>query len=475
MQQQVHYSVSIHAAPSRTVTAQQPTVARADDVLPHVPSPTTGTTRHAAHTEQHASPADVRPPQNGFKAIKDAARRDFFTIRADSVQDAALSLLDSLAEYLVWDGMDRRLRATASATHTDYPEAIVSVQQIANDIKIRVGHDLCERTIERALKKLCDVGLILATPRFHQGRRQASSYMLLYAPSMAERLENSRRGRIKSASTGQEPPQAKSAAAQNPDVRQYKHYGSVRIGDMIPGFPMNSGLPDVSQDPELVGSPVNTHAHPDSDLTAYSLKDGMKALSAAENEQPPENSETTDQNYEIEDSNPTPGGAEVLAESGVCQLAHYAASPVAPGEEQRASSHPTSMSPLFNKTVKENKKVFKNVFSISDFSKNNQTPKPSQDRPGGNGYFLDSVHQKGWISTDDPKLLPYLGDLSRYAFFAGHRTLDALSSWFQGIENDISDNRTTLEETLLTAGIPVSDAPITRHEPVKMSEIRFGC
>jgi hypothetical protein len=195
--------------------------------------------------------------------------------------------------------------------------------------------------------------------------------MLLYAPSMAERLENSRRGRIKSASTGQEPPQAKSAAAQNPDVRQYKHYGSVRIGDMIPGFPMNSGLPDVSQDPELVGSPVNTHAHPDSDLTAYSLEDGMKALSAAENEQPPENSETTDQNYEIEDSNPTPSCSEIQAESGVCRSAHSAASPVPPDEEKRASGHPTSMSPLFN-NKKENKKAFKNVFSISDFSKTTQ-------------------------------------------------------------------------------------------------------
>lgn len=458
MQQHVHYSVSIHTAFPHKAAAQPSSTNRIDD---------------PANRTAVSMPAGS-PPQNGFKSIKDAARRDFFTIRADSVQDAVLSLLDSLAEYLVWDGMDRRLRAAASATHTDHPEAIVSVQQIANDIKIRVGHDLCERTIERALKKLCDVGLLSTTPRFHQGRRQASSYMLLYTPSMAARLENSRRGRVKSASTGQEPPQGKSTTAQNPDVRQYQPYGSVRIGDMIPRFPMSSGLPDVPHDAELVGSPVNTHAQPDSDLTACSLKGGTKALSAAENEQPPEISETTDQHYEIEGSNHTPGGAEIQAESGVCRSAHYAESPVAPGEEQRASSHPTSMSPLFNKAVKENKKDFKNVFSISDFSKNKRQPNPSTDRAEGNGYFLDIVHGEGWVSASHPALQAYLGDLSRHAFFAGHRTLDALREWFQGIENDIAEQRTTLAETLHTAGLSDSPAPIG-HGPAEMKETRFGC
>ncbi|MEB8485915.1 MULTISPECIES: hypothetical protein [Acidithiobacillus] len=437
MQQHGHYSVSIHTAFPHKAAAQPSSTNRIDD-------PTNLTA--------------VSPPQNGFKSIKDAARRDFFTIRADSVQDAALSLLDSLAEYLVWDGMDRRLRAAASATHTDYPEAIVTVQQIANDIKIRVGHDLCERTIERALKKLCDVGLLSTTPRFHQGRRQASSYMLLYTPSMAARLENSRRGRVKSASTGQEPPQGKSTTAQNPDVRQYQPYGSVRIGDMISRFPMSSGLPDVPHDAEPVGSTVNTHAQPASDLTACSLKGGMKALPAAENEQPPEISETTDQHYEIDDSNHTPGGAEIQAESGVCRSAHYAASPVAPSEDQRASSHPTSMSPLFNKAVKENKKDFKNVFSISDFikrepAKKSQTALKADPSDSETGYYLDTVHRSGWVSSPKKHLQEYFGSLSTYLFFNKYHTIEAMAEWFQQQENRINSAEITIGDVIATAGI----------------------
>ncbi|MHB8315637.1 MAG: hypothetical protein ACYDCW_07910 [Acidithiobacillus ferrivorans] len=438
MQQHVYYSVSVHAAFPHKAAAQPSSTNRIDD---------------PANLTAVSLPAGS-PPQNGFKSIKDAARRDFFTIRADSVQDAVLSLLDSLAEYLVWDGMDRRLRASASATHTDYPEAIVSVQQIANDIKIRVGHDLCERTIERALKKLCDVGLLSTTPRFHQGRRQASSYMLLYTLSMAARLENSRRGRVKSASTGQEPPQDKSTTAQNQDVRQYQPYGSVRIGDMIPRFPMRSSLPDALQDAELVGSPVNTHAQPNSDLTACSLEDGTKALSAAANEQPTEISETTDQSYEIEDSNPTPGDAEIQAESGVCRSAHYAASPVTPGEEQRTSSHPTSVSPLFNKAVKENKKDFKNVFSISDFSKKerskeNQTSLQTDDEIG---YYLDTVHRSGWVSSPKKHLQEYFGSLSTYLFFNKYRTIEAMAEWFQQQENRINHGEASLSDVLTATG-----------------------
>lgn len=482
MQRHVHYSISIHAASSKTVAAQPSGTSHIDDPAPLLPctSATHPTERHARTAEVITTAASLPaacPPQNGFKAIKDAARRDFFTIRADSVQDGALSLLDSLAEYLVWDGMDRRLRATASATHTDHPEAIVSVQQIANDIKIRVGHDLCERTIERALKKLCDVGLLSTTPRFHQGRRQASSYMLLYAPSMAARMENSRRGRIKSASTGQETPQDISTTAQKPDVLQCQTYGSVRIGDMIPRFPMISDIPEVPQDAELAGSPVNTHAQPDSGLTTYrlkdSMKDSMKALSTAANEQPPEISETTNRNGETDGSNFTPGGAEVQAESGVCRSAHVIVTPVAHGEEQRASSHPTSMSPLFNKK-KENKKAFKNVFSISDFSKNNPAQKPLQDRSDGNGYYLDSVHKKGWISAVHPALQSHLGVLSRHAFFSGYRTLDMLRDWFQGFEDDIAEHRTTIAEILQRAGLQ-SFETTTGQVSAGMKSAGFGC
>ncbi|EGQ63902.1 hypothetical protein GGI1_22294, partial [Acidithiobacillus sp. GGI-221] len=58
--------------------------------------------------------------------------------------------------------------------------------------------------------------------------------------------------------------------------------------------------------------------------------------------------------------------------------------------------------------------------------------------------------------------------------FAGHRTLDALREWFQGIENDIAEQRTTLAETLHMAGLSVSPAP-TGHGPAEMKETRFGC
>ena len=426
MQQYVHYSISIHAASPQTVAAQPSSTTRIDD--PANPPST--------------SLLAESPPQNGFKAIKDAARRDFFTIRADSVQDGALSLLDSLAEYLVWDGMDRRLRAAASATHTDYPEAIVSVKQVANDIKIRVGHDLCERTIERALKKLCDVGLLSATPRFHQGRRQASSYMLLHTPSMAARLESSRRGRIKSASTGQEAPQDKSTTAKNPDVRQHPPYGPVRIGGAIPGFLMISGFTGVPQDAELVGPP------------AYSMKDGIKALSTAANEQPTGISGMTDRSYDVDDVNRTPGTSEIQAESGVCQLAHCAASPVAPSEEQRASSHPTSMSPLFNKAVKENKKDFKNVFSISDFSKKERSKETRTGLQTDDeiGYYLDTVHRSGWVSSPKKHLQEYFGSLSTYLFFNKYRTIEAMAEWFQQQENRINHGETSLSDVLAATG-----------------------
>ncbi|MHB1659253.1 MAG: hypothetical protein ACYCRF_08085 [Acidithiobacillus sp.] len=493
MQQQVHYSVSIHAASSRTVTAQQPAGARSD-VLPRVPSSTACTTRPAATTEQYARPADILPPQNGFKAIKDAARRDFFTIRADAVQDGVLAMLDSLAEYLVWDGMDRRLRAVASATHTEHPEAVVSVQQIANDIKVRVGHDLCERTIERALKKLCDVGLLSASARFHQGRRQASSYMLLYAPSMSSRLENSRRGGNPKPPATSDTPLPGPYQTHASDIPHSANTSLTRIGDRIPAFPAH---PVYEEEPVDVrhssGGEVATNGsgsafyevQPTIDQEVAHESSGHHSSArppqTGENDQPSEcrqevrNQSASPTRSKVEDMDARQG--PTTSQPPVCRSAHSAegvTNRAVPGETERSLIQTTSVSPLFNKE-KENKKVFKNVFSISEFSKNNPTPKPSQNRPDGNGYFLDSVHKQGWVSAEDPKLLDYLGDLSRYAFFTGHRTLDALSSWFQGMENNIADNRTTLEETLRTAGIPVSDAPITRHEPVKMSEIRFGC
>ena len=483
MQPYAHYSISIHAASPITVAAQPSSTSHIDD-----PSTPLSCTRATYPSERYARTVEVNqsatslpvaslpavtPLQNGFKAIKDAARRDFFTIRADSVQDGVLSLLDSLAEYLVWDGMDRRLRAAASATHTDYPEAIVSVQQIANDIKIRVGHDLCERTIERALKKLCDVGLLTVTPRFHQGRRQASSYMLLYAPSMASRLENSRRGRINGASTGQEPPQDKPVTARNPDSRHYQPYGAVRIGDMIPGFRMSSGFADLPQDVKLAVSPENTHVQPASDLPVNNQDIGKKALSTVANAQSSGIFGTTVLNHAIEDVNRTTDDPEMQAESGVCRSAHCVVSTDTSFDKQVATSHPTSMSPLFNKE-KENKKAFKNVFSISDFSKKNNEPKASLHHLGTNGYFLDEVHQKGWVSAEHPGLKPYLGDLSRYAFFNGHHTLEALCVWFQAAEDRIAEHRSTIAEILLEAEIQVSDVPASSMQN-KMEKAHYGC
>jgi hypothetical protein len=491
MQQQVHYSVSIHAVPFRTIPAQQPNTASAD-VHP-VTSPATSITNPIPFTEQHARPAGTRLPQNGFKTIKDAARRDFFTIRADAVQDGVLSLLDSLAEYLVWDGMDRRLRAVSSATHTEYPEVVVSVQQIANDIKVRVGHDLCERTIERALKKLCDVGLLSATPRFHQGRRQASSYMLLYTPSMAARLENSRRRGIPKAQAVSDTPPASQYGTQVRDIPESPYSALTRIGDRIPAlsvYPDHAEEYMAAKDSRCEASVATcSKSVLPRDQTTIATEKAYVHSGHGSSVPPPqlgENNRLSDDGQDVQTRSPSPVGPKIEVTDGghdrifgqpeVCRSAHSAnetTKHAVSGEIERLSLHPTSMSPLFN-NKKENKKGFKNVFSISDFSKNNRQPEASPDRPDDNGYFLDIVHGEGWVTASHPALQAYLGDLSRYAFFAGHRTLDALREWFQGIENDIAGQRTTLAETLQAAGLSVSPAPIGR-DPVEMKETRFGC
>ena len=491
MQQQVHYSVSIHAVPFRTVPAQQPNTAGAE--AHPVTAPATSITNPTTLTEQHAGPVGVRPPQNGFKTIKDAARRDFFTIRADAVQDGVLSLLDSLAEYLVWDGMDRRLRAVSSATHTEHPEVVVSVQQIANDIKVRVGHDLCERTIERALKKLCDVGLLSATPRFHQGRRQASSYMLLYAPSMSSRLENSRRGGFAKTQAVSDTPPASQYGTQARDIQESPYSALTRIGDRIPAL---SVYPDHTEE-YMVAKESRCEASVAAcsnsvlpgDQTTITIKKAYVPSGHGSFAPPPqlgENNRLSEDRQDVPTRSPSPVGSKTEVTDGghdrissqpeVCRSAHSAnetTKRAVPGEPERVSLHTTSVSPLFN-NKKENKKAFKNVFSISDFSKNNRQPEASPDRPDDNGYFLDIVHGKGWISASHPALKAYLGDLSRYAFFAGYRTLDALRDWFQGIENDIAGQRTTLAETLQAAGLSVSPAPVG-HGPAEMKETRFGC
>jgi hypothetical protein len=431
----------------------------------------------AAHPiKQHTLPtrgslAAAIPAPNGFKAIKDAARRDFFTIRADAVQDAVLSMVDSIAEYLVWDGMDRRLRAVASATHTEHPEAVVSVQQIANDIKVRVGHDLCERTIERALKKLCDVGLLSSAARFHQGRRQASSYMLLYAPSMALRLDKSRRAGVQKPPMMSAIPQAEATRPQEQDIRQYQRNAPMRIGDMIPEFSMSSGQIGTAITNRLAAFPENQQVHQDSALQScqhpVDIVKSTRANTGAQHgdfSQPEDNGCISEDPKDTGTHIPSPlvfeggrmdnHGSEIPDESEVCRSAHQTPASDVPGETQQMASHPTSVSPLFNKE-KENKKVFKNVYSISDFSKKDCDPVPIQVHVENDhsGYYLDPVHHTGWVSSNKQALKEHVGDLSKFLFFKGCRTMESMTAWFQKQECDLQTGITSIADILALAGV----------------------
>lgn len=393
------------------------------------------------------------PSINGFKAMRDAAKRDFFTIRADTVQDGALGAVDTLAEYLVWDGMDRRLRAIASANHTNNPEAIVTVKQIANDIKIRVGHDLCERTIERAIKKLQDASLIHATPRFKDGRRQASSFILLFSPSMSEKLNRSRRVN-------------KSAAPDTSEVGTQTDFSATKnqVGrDDIPPQTFDTrtgnGLSTITGSlrylqsflgqipPEHLHRPNGYRDCPESPMASTGPSpDRQQNLVQNCTTEPPT---TPVQNCTtIFPPRPESGGIVESGPNGPGQLA----------QGQRGSpdtSHPTSMSPLFNKAVKENKKDFKNVFSISDFSKKelskeNQTSLHTDDEIG---YYLDTVHRSGWVSSPKKHLQEYFGSLSTYLFFNKYRTIEAMAEWFQQQENRINHGEASLSDVLAAAGI----------------------
>lgn len=451
MQQQVHYSVSIHAIPSLTATAQHPNAASAH--AHPVTASTSSPTNPSTITEPHAGHGDGHSPQNGFKTIKDAARRDFFTIRADAIQDGALALLDSLAEYLVWDGMDRRLRAVASATHTEYPEAVVSVQQIANDIKIRVGHDLCDRTIERALKKLCDVGLLSATARFHQGRRQASSYMLLYAPSMSFRLENSRRGGIPKSQAVSDTPPAGPYRSQALDIQESPYNMLTRISDRIPTlFMRHDHAEESTVDKDFqCGTPItacSNAAYPgdqptmDREKSDYPSDLGSSA-----------HSQDIKQNYRLSDD-------RISSQPRVCRSAHSADETTklaVPGEAERVSLHPTSMSPLFKKE-KQNKKVFKNVVYFSGFSKKegNQADCIESEAKQIHGYYLDVIHQAGWVDSKTQALQKYIGNLSKFLFFSGYRTMEAMTEWFERQERDLQSGKLNLADILANAGVDPS-------------------
>lgn len=471
MQTTVHYSVSLHSVhsdpsmlfrmPSRAMQTSQPHDDRAEARSPSsTPVP-----------DLHSGAANGQSRANGFLAMKDAARHDFFTIRADAVQDGALALLDSLAEYLVWDGMDRRLRATASATHTDVPEAVVSVQQIANDIKVRVGHDLCERTVERALKKLCDVGLLLASARFHQGRRQASSYQLLFAPSMAARLAHSRRdcqgGNGKSAAACTTVPDVRASRSipaipevykeprQTEAVRETVYNPMARIGDCLPALPAFSAFPAPGlhsrSAPSVPSAPSSDNRKTPADIATGHFPEVCRSAHPAP---------------EAVSQWPNPSTPETLNTAP------------AEGKTPAEGDHPTSLSPLFKKEKqKQKKKAFQKVVSISDFSKNRPAPETtplpdtSPDLTVHDGYFLDTIHQQGWVRASNPVLLPHLGDLSRAAFFAGCHTLEALQGWFQQQENDIAAQRTTLARVLVTARIQDAGAPSAQPQTARRQAI----
>ena len=393
------------------------------------------------------------PPLNGFTAMRDAAKRDFFTIRADAIQDGVLTAVDTLAEYLVWDGMDRRLRAIASANHTDKPEAVVTLKQIANDIKIRVGHDLCERTIERAIKKLQDASLIHVIPRFQNGRRQASSFILLFSPTMSENLNRSRRANKSSIqdTSGMVTP-ADSAATK-------KQIGRDALPPQILDTRTGNGLSPITGSLRYLQSFLGQI--PPEYLYASNGYSDCPESPMPPPDPSPDRQQNLVQNCTTESPTtlvqncttifpPRPEGGE-NAESG-------SDGPVQSTLGKRASpdtNHPTSMSPLFNKAVKENKKVSKNVFSISDFIKKG----PSEENRVGlqgdseTGYYLDTVHRSGWVSSSKRHLQEYFGSLSTYLFFNKYRTIEAMAEWFQQQENRINSGEITIGDVIATAGI----------------------
>ncbi|WP_140390980.1 hypothetical protein [Acidithiobacillus thiooxidans] len=423
------------------------------------------------------------PRGNGFLSMKNAAKEDYFTIRADAIQDSVLSQVDSLAEYLVWDGMDRRLRAIASATNTIAPEATVSIQQIANDIKVRVGHNFCERTIERAIKKLADCGIILSKQQFSSGRRQASSYQLCFTADMQSRLRSSRRN--KKGKTMDEDIHADSKRYEHTSPVVQRSENLTKIGQLASRFGL-AGLTESTpvQSNFQEGQKVcnfahsgNLHAAPDSSQSSTAMSsdaaqqlgnfdDCQKVCKIAHSgnlDDVPESERGKTASNRNKPENP-----RTFRKTGkVCKIAHPANSYRQDrGDQnvavaQQAVNQPTPVSPLF----KEERKINKNIFSYSDFllKKHAAQNETETTTAGNHGYFLDPVHQKGWICSEKSALKPYLGDLSRHAFFAGKRNIEDLSAWFQDMEQKISEGSLALLELLRNAGIEVMK---TQQSPV---------
>jgi hypothetical protein len=424
--------------------------------------------------------------------ITESCKRDFFTIRADCVQDAVLASVDSLAEYLVWDGMDRRARAIASANHTGSPEAVVSISQIAADIKMRVGHDLCERTIERAIRKLNDAGLIGIESRFNAGRRQASSYRLLFSDGMKSRLDATRRGRKASPGNPSEQPR------MTPNRDEYRptpeparaETREASVGHIRPLQDQGCGL-------TRIGLMAQSFLRASSERASSERASSERASSERASSEPPavESASTSDSEAKESVGNQMPGQSEHIctqamtgdmegqseqniqtSHAGTFDGSHDSGLTIKSEPLQRESAtihHPTSMSPLFNKEEKENKKVFKNVFSID--ARNKNQPKPSRLEPclKTTGYYLDDVHQKGWVTATTPHLLPHRGDLSRYAFFEGHKSLESLTLWFQEQEDAIANGRVTVNDVLAQYGVETIGSATPPQ--VIAAQSRFGC
>ncbi|MDD5278704.1 hypothetical protein [Acidithiobacillus sp.] len=431
----------------------------------------------------HTAPKSQIPRGNGFLPIKNAAKVDYFTIRADAIQDSVLSQVDSLAEYLVWDGMDRRLRAVASATNTTTPEATVSIQQIAKDIEIRVGHTFCERTIERAIKKLIDCGMLQSKQQFCSGRRQASSYQLCFTEDMQSRLTNSRRN--KTGKTANEDSFAVNncneysrPVTKHPEtiMRADQLVSRFRMADLtrtdqVESFPHTHQKVCVSahsenlneaNGSEILQAAVVQHIQ-DSSLH---FRDPKKVCGNAHSENlhatiDPYQSSTAmvgddaKQLGDFDERRKVCGNAHTV--NSYSLPIHVQAIPATPEN----TNQPTPVSPLF----KEERKINKNIFSYSDFllKKHAAQNETETTTAGNHGYFLDPVHQKGWICSEKSALKPYLGDLSRHAFFAGKRNIEDLSAWFQDMEQKISEGSLALLELLRNAGIEVMK---TQQSPV---------
>lgn len=423
------------------------------------------------------------PRGNGFIHMKNAAKEDYFTIRADAIQDSVLSQVDSLAEYLVWDGMDRRLRAIASATNSTTPEATVSIQQIAKDIEIRVGHTFCERTIERAIKKLIDCGMLQSKQQFSSGRRQASSYQLCFTVDMQSRLESSRRKKnnkqvIKDEITDNHDHNGHRSLIQHQET--IANIGAIasRIGltGLVELKPIQ---PETTNEQKVCNFAHSEYQHSSteiswpsgataSDTTQYSgnLHGSQQVCKIAHSESM--NEAPVSEGVGAVDNGVKPENQRQFQKTEkVCKIAHTVNSYSLPIHVQAIpatpenTNQPTPVSPLF----KEERKINKNIFSYSDFllKKHAAQNETETTTAGNHGYFLDPVHQKGWICSEKSALKPYLGDLSRHAFFAGKRNIEDLSAWFQDMEQKISEGSLALLELLRSAGIEVMK---THQSPV---------